>query len=228
MKKRRRPRLRAKLLRVYRALLDRFGPQGWWPARSAFEVMVGAILTQNTSWANVERAISNLRRARALSPRTIARMRLDRLARLVRPSGYYNQKAARLRGFVRWMLARHGSVAEMERARPGRLRAELLSLKGIGPETADSILLYALGKPSFVIDAYTRRVLARLGLASGEEPYEELRDLFERNLHKSQELYNEYHALLVALGKNLCRPRNPRCGECPLARNVCNSGQSKG
>ena len=212
----------AKLMRVYRDLARHFGPQHWWPARTPFEVMVGAILTQNTAWSNVEKAIANLRAARALTPKAIARMRLARLARLIRPSGYYNQKAKRLRAFVRWMLERYGSVAAMRRARAGALRAELISRNGIGPETADSILLYVLDKRSFVIDAYTRRVLARLGLARGSEPYDELRELFERNLPCSKELYNEYHALFVALGKDLCRPQNPRCEACPLSQHKCN------
>jgi len=215
-------RMRAKLMRVYRDLARHFGPQHWWPARTPFEVMVGAILTQNTAWSNVEKAIANLRAARALAPRAIAEMDLRRLARLVRPSGYYNQKAKRLRDFIRWMLDRYGSVAAMRRAPAARLRAELLARNGIGPETADSILLYALGKRSFVIDAYTRRALARLGLARGSEPYEELRDLFERNLPRSKELYGEYHALLVVLGKDLCRKKNPSCETCPLVRHKCN------
>jgi len=214
------PRLSRRLSDLYRRLHARFGPQGWWPGRTPFEVAVGAILTQNAAWTNVEKAIANLRRARALSFRGMRALSERRLAGLVRPSGYYNQKARKLRRFLEWLAGRGGPAGSLKRALAGpieEVRASLLSVNGIGPETADSVLLYAGGRPVFVIDAYTRRVLARHGLAGPDEPYEALRARFERNLPASAGLYNEYHALLVRVGKEFCRKRDPRCGDCPLA-----------
>jgi len=207
------------LPQFYHALFAALGPQGWWPARTRFEVIVGAILTQNTAWGNVERAIANLRRARLLSPRALAGAPLRRLARLVRPSGYFRQKARRLKTFVRFLETEYGgSLARMFRVPTAELRQKLLGVPGIGPETADSILLYAGGHPVFVVDAYTRRILLRHGLIGEKSSYEEIRALFEQNLPREPRLNNEFHALLVQVGKNWCRPQAARCDECPLGR----------
>jgi len=187
-----------------------------------FEICAGAILTQNTSWKNVELAIAALNRARLLSPGKMAACRLERLQRLIRPSGYYRQKAARLKGFCAYIVRNHPEGLEkwFLGARGLALRAELLSITGIGPETADSITLYAAGKPSFIIDAYTRRIGERLGLHrfldTGKEPYSAWKELFESNLAPDVKMYNEYHALLVELGKKFCGKRAPFCGRCPV------------
>jgi endonuclease-3 related protein len=211
-------RAAVRLRRWYRRLLAAFGKQGWWPGRTPFEVAVGAILTQNTAWSNVEKAVANLRRAGALSYRGMRALPDRRLATLIRPSGYFNQKAIKLRAFLAWLASRDrgGSVRRGLRGRLEEVRGSLLAVRGIGPETADSILLYAGGRPVFVIDAYTRRVLERHGLARRGETYEELRALFERSLPRSVSLYNEYHALFVRLGKERCAKRAPRCASCPL------------
>jgi endonuclease-3 related protein len=202
---------------MYRAMLRELGPQYWWPARTRFEVIVGAILTQNTAWSNVERAIFNLRKARVLHPDRLRRVPKARLARLLRPSGYFNVKAGRLRSFLGWFHLRFGGSLDRMFATPlGRLREELLGVNGIGRETADSILCYAGDLPVFVVDAYTRRILSRHGLSDPGADYEEVRVLFERSLPQKVSVYNECHALLVNVGKNFCRPRNPRCEQCPL------------
>jgi endonuclease-3 related protein len=179
--------------------------------------MVGAILTQNTSWQNVERAIVNLKKARALSWRRMRRLSQRALARLIRPAGYYNIKARRLKNFLRF-LERHysGDLRRMKRRPAARLRQELLSVNGIGPETADSILLYALDKPVFVIDAYTRRWMARHRLAAAEASYGDLQKIFMEALPPQTSLFNEYHALIVRLGKEYCRKTKERCVVCPL------------
>ncbi len=207
---------RRRVRSVYRALLAGHGPQRWWPGDTPFEVMVGAVLTQNTAWSNVERAIANLRAADALDAGTIASVPLRRLAQWIRPSGYFNVKARRLQSFCRWYRDA-GGMRRLSRWDTGRLRAALLGVHGVGPETADDILLYAFGRPVFVIDAYTRRIFARLGLVGGREPYETLRAAFERALETDAALFNEYHALLVVHGKDVCRPR-PRCDACVLRR----------
>lgn len=205
-----------RLLGIFHKLGDAYGSQHWWPARTPFEVMVGAILTQNTNWGNVERAIANLRAADVLTPQRINVTTLIRLRRLIRPSGFYNQKARRLKAFSRFLVDRYGgSIAKMRREETAKLRGELLALDGIGPETADSILLYALGKPSFVIDAYTRRVFSRHGYLSEKHGYHEWQRLFADNLPRDVKLHNEYHALIVKLAKTHCRKR-PECGGCPL------------
>jgi endonuclease-3 related protein len=205
-----------RLRSLYRALLRRFGPQRWWPARTQFEVIVGAILTQNTAWTNVRRAVAALRAERLLSPARIHAATPQRLARLVRPSGYYNIKADRLKLFARFLAARYGgSLRRMFRTEWSRLRAELLEVPGIGEETADSILLYAGNRPSFVVDAYTRRVLTRHGLIQGRATYGQIQRLFTDHLPADPALFNEYHALLVAVGKEYCRAV-PRCERCPL------------
>jgi endonuclease III related protein len=201
----------------YDILFAAQGPQHWWPGRTPFEIIVGAILVQNTSWTNVARAIENLRRAKLLNPRAIENVPAPRLARLIRSSGCYRQKTKKLKNFVRFLRREYqGSLAKMFRAPTATLRDQLLAVIGIGPETADSILLYAGERPVFVIDAYTRRVLERHGLAPAKLGYEDLRQLFELNLAPDSTLYNEFHALIVHTGKHFCRPREPRCGQCPL------------
>ena len=207
------------LMSVYRELFRAYGRQHWWPGETPFEVCIGAILTQNTAWTNVDRAIRNLKAAGALNAAALRALPQDELATLIKPSGYFNVKARKLKEFVRWLGARCGDDLDaLFAAETGRLREELLAVHGIGEETADSILLYAGGKPVFVIDAYTRRVFERLGLAP--EPghrYADFQQQFMDNLPPDVPLYNEYHALIVQLGKGTCRPA-PRCGECPLNR----------
>ena len=205
------------LREYFDALFAAHGPQHWWPGRTPFEVIVGAILTQNTSWTNVEPAIENLRRERLLTPRAIASVSPLRLARLIRSSGYFRQKAKKLKAFVRFLRAEYGgSLAKMFRTGTPALREQLLAVHGIGPETADSILLYAAKRPVFVVDAYARRILERHGLAEPKRGYEDLRQLFERSLSADVRLYNEFHALIVHTGKHYCRARDPRCDECAL------------
>lgn len=204
--------------RVYELLLNCLGPQGWWPAETPFEVMVGAVLTQNTNWANVERAIANLRREGMLSPGKVLEASPSRLQRLIRPAGYYRVKERRLRALVRYFVERWGGrISRMKRARGRRLREELLAVRGVGPETADSILCYALGKPFFVVDAYTRRVFSRHGWADARADYDELRLAVEGSMPRSVRALNEFHALLVRLGKLHCKKR-PLCEDCPLKR----------
>ena len=204
------------LLEVYRRLLRAYGPQGWWPAETPFEVMVGAVLTQATAWRNVERAIARLKAAGVLSHQGIAALPPKELEELVRPSGFFRQKARRLRALVKLVLD-HGDVEALLSLPPEELREKLLSVPGIGPETADSILLYAAGHPAFVVDAYTKRILHRLGLLPEEAaPYAEVQRMFQENLPQDPQLYGEYHALLVRHAKEHCRTR-PRCDGCPLA-----------
>ena len=205
-----------RLMRIYESLLDAYGHQGWWPADTPFEVMVGAVLAQRTSWRNVRMAVDRLRAADLLSARALADAAPGRLQELIRPSGYYRQKAARLQLLVRWVLERaDGDPASLAAVPTDDLRAELLALRGIGPETADSMLLYALGRPTFVVDAYTMRLAVRHGLADPACGYYELKDLFESHLPRDLDLYKDYHAQLVELGKGCCRPA-PLCGQCPL------------
>ena len=215
-----RPRQRASarvLRRYYRRLYRRFGPQHWWPARTRFEVILGALLTQNTAWSNVEKAFGNLRREASLSPAKLARVPGPKLALLLRPSGYFRQKARAVRGFLHHLNNHYrGSLNRLLGRPTSELRGELLSLRGIGPETADSILLYAAGRPVFVIDAYTRRVLSRHKLAPAGATYKDLQDFFHRHLPADTKLFNEYHALLVAVGKTYCHSRQPDCAACPL------------
>lgn len=199
---------------VYRRLQSTYGPQGWWPAQGTFEVMVGAVLTQNTAWVNVERAIANLRAARALAPATIAQAPLPQLAEWIRPSGYFNVKARRLQAMACWLVER-GGVAALRRVDTDTLRSELLAVHGIGPETADDILLYAFDRPVFVIDAYTRRIFGRLTLVSKDTHYEHLRAAFEQALGPDVSLFNEYHALIVRHGKDVCKTK-PQCAGCCL------------
>ncbi|HQA45136.1 MAG TPA: endonuclease III domain-containing protein [Phycisphaerae bacterium] len=209
----------AKTLReMYDALLAAYGPQGWWPAQTATEVIIGAILTQNTAWRNVERAIENLRQAGALDWAVLRDLPFEDLAELVRPAGTFNVKTRRLKVFVNWLWERFDGSLERMFAMPlYALREELLEVSGIGRETADAILLYAGGLPTFVVDAYTARILRRHGLIDTEAGYEDIKELFESNLPADTPMFNEYHALLVHVGKTHCRPR-PRCSACPLER----------
>ncbi len=201
----------------YDALFQAYGEQHWWPGETPFEVVVGAILVQNTSWMNAERAIANLRRAGLLTPAALEKTPRAKLLRLIRPSGYFRQKARKLQAFLRFLRRDyHGSLEAMFRAPTTRLREQLLRVHGFGPETADSVLLYAGNHLVFVVDAYTRRILKRHGLTHGKESYEELRGLFERSLPKDASLFNEYHALIVHTGKEYCRNRTALCTNCAL------------
>jgi endonuclease-3 related protein len=196
---------------LFQRLFKHYGPQHWWPAETPFEVMVGAVLTQNTAWSNVERAIENLRRADLLDPAAIAALAPDRLALHLRPAGYFNVKAKRLQALCHWLL----TAQAPESLTTETLRQRLLSIHGIGPETADDILLYAYERPVFVIDAYTRRLFSRLKLLDGELSYEALRATFEQALAPDVALFNEYHALIDHHAKQVCRTQ-PRCEACFL------------
>jgi len=208
---------RGPLLQYFQAMLRAYGPQRWWPARSRFEIVVGAILTQNTAWTNVERGIEALRGAGLLDPAAMARAPRARLAGLIRPTGYFNQKAARLHRFLSFLEQRHGGDLDRLLAQPvAELRHQLLDLSGIGPETADSIILYAAARPMFVIDAYTRRILGRHALVAADEPYDRMQRQLHDSLPADAGLFNEYHALLVRIGKEHCLKASPRCGGCPL------------
>lgn len=207
-----------KFEKLYDVLLARFGPQHWWPAETPFEVCVGAILTQNTAWVNVEKAIAVLNKKKLLCPRALRGVRHDSLGRAIRSSGYYNQKAKRLKLFAGWFGdSMRDSFGSAKGIPTPELRDRLLAISGIGPETADSMLLYAFGRASFVVDAYTCRVVERHGLIHEGVSYREVKELFESNLKKSVRLYREYHALLVQLGKHFCRP-TPRCTDCPVSQ----------
>ena len=207
---------------MYKKLYAHFGPRHWWPAKSAFEVTVGAILTQNTAWSNVEKAITNLKVKRLLSPAKIKQVNTKRLAALIRSSGFYNEKAKKLKAFVNFLSDFSGNNLTKLRRRPtGDLRQELLRVKGIGPETADSILLYALGKPSFVVDAYTKRIFTRHKMIPEGAAYHEVQRFFTDNLPGDAKIYNEYHALIVETGKNYCKKNKPLCKICPLGLVKC-------
>ncbi|MGB7307732.1 MAG: endonuclease III domain-containing protein [Candidatus Acidiferrales bacterium] len=209
----------APLDEYYNSLFTAFGPQHWWPGKTQFEVIVGAILTQNTSWKNVARAIENLRSEELLSPAAIDRVPLAELETLIRPSGYFRQKARKLKAFCAFLRAEYrGSLKRMFETPTILLREKLLGVFGIGPETADSILLYAGDHPVFVVDAYTRRIFSRHGWANAEAKYEDVRWMVERQFPGDAERFNEFHALIVNTGKNFCRPQDPLCGECPLGR----------
>jgi len=213
-------------LRIYRLLLRRYGHAGWWPGRTAFEICVGAILTQNTSWGNVEKALSALRYRGLLSYRALRGLEPAELAPLIRSAGCFNVKARRLSEFVRFLGREYGGrVSAMRREDRWVLRRRLLAVNGVGPETADSIALYAAGVPLFVVDAYTRRVFSRLGLLEGSEPYDEVQRFFMERLPRDPALYNDYHAQIVTLAKDACRPR-PRCDLCPLDRACVKNGLS--
>lgn len=210
-----------RLQRAYTLMRQRFGHQNWWPGETPFEVCVGAILTQNTNWANVERAIGALKQAHVLTPRRLYRLPLDTLAQIIRPAGYFNVKARRLRAFLEVLVTEfQGEVSRMLEGTTDVVRQRLLKITGIGPETADSMLLYAAEHHRFVIDAYTRRIFARHGWCPPEASYDTLQQLCETLLRDRVadrlDYYRDYHAQLVAVGKHHCRPRNPQCATCPL------------
>ena len=204
---------------VYQKLYSLFGSQQWWPADTRFEVMIGAILTQNTNWLNVEKAIGNLKKHKLLQPHKLYKLSHKRLASLIRPAGYYNIKAKRLKGFLEFFIRYYnGNVKKMSGIDTSSLRQQLLSVKGIGPETADSMLLYALNRPIFVVDAYTKRILLRHRFTGEDAGYDKIQNLFMQNLKSGVKLFNEYHALLVKLGKEFCLKNKPRCKICPLKK----------
>jgi len=210
------PQSKKILIDIYNALFHKFGPQDWWPGDSPFEIAVGAILTQNTNWGNVEKAIQNLKQEKCLSAKKLHDMPHRTLAAFIKSAGYFNVKAKRLKNFLSFLSNHYnGSMKRLQRADTVQLRGSLLEVNGIGPETADSILLYALGRPVFVIDAYTKRVLHRHGIVSDDVTYHEMQELFHNNLPEDVQLFNEFHALFVMTGKDFCKPR-PRCDGCPL------------
>ncbi len=205
------------LLTVYHRLLSRYGPQYWWPADSPLEMIVGSILTQSAAWSNVEKAIANLKTEGALSLEGLRLAPHEELARLIYPSGYYNTKAKKLKAFAWWMAERYADdLNALFALETGELRRQLLSVHGVGEETADSIILYAAHQPIFVIDAYTRRIVTRLGLAPCGSTYGDFQALFMQQLPPDEQMFNEYHALLVRHGKSACR-RSPLCPGCCLA-----------
>ncbi|MDO8489134.1 MAG: endonuclease III domain-containing protein [Candidatus Omnitrophota bacterium] len=209
--------MKQKLNRIFSRLYLAFGAQHWWPAETAFEVIVGAILTQNTNWANVEKAITALKEKKLLNPQKLYRLPPKKLAVLIKSAGYYNIKAARLRSFLKFFFDSYAAkIKSMAKQDLITLRKQLLKVNGIGSETADSILLYALNKPIFVVDAYTKRIFLRHGLIREEDDYSEVQDIFMRNLKQDTKLFNEYHALLVKLAKDFCHKQNPKCEICPL------------
>lgn len=202
---------------MYRAMLDALGPSHWWPGDSPFEVCVGAILTQNTAWTNVEKAIAALREADVLEPEAMYSLPQEQLAEYIRPAGYFNIKAARLRAFLKFLKDRADwDISALESIGTDSLREQLLGIKGIGPETADSMLLYAFDRPMFVVDAYTARIMNRHGMVSEESNYFELQSLFMDSLPEDVPMYNEFHALIVRVGKDWCKKRAPQCAGCPL------------
>lgn len=214
-----------KLQLVYKRLLAALGPQHWWPGESPLEVLVGAVLVQNTSWKNVERAIANLRDDGLMDVHALERLTVEELAEVIRPAGYFRVKSRRLHNLLSFVVREYdGSLDAMFQTDVATLREQLLGVHGIGPETADAILLYAGNLPTFVVDTYTHRVLARHGWIGYEADYHEIKDYFESSLPPDAPLYNEFHALLVRLGKDYCRKTNPKCDECPLADMLPESG----
>ena len=204
--------------RIYERLLARYGAQNWWPADSPFEVMVGAVLTQATAWTNVEKAIANLRDADALSPSAVREMDAARLEALIKPSGFFRVKAKRLRALCEFVGERYADDLNAMRREPAKsLRREILAVNGVGEETADAILLYALGVPVFVVDAYARRVFGRLGTLDPNARYTDIQRIFHAALPPDAALFNEYHALIVRHAKDTCRKRAPLCDACPLS-----------
>lgn len=209
----------ASLMKIYRALFSHFGPLHWWPGETQFEVMIGAILTQQAAWSNVEKAIGKLKKENMLELEKIANADIDKLKVLIRSAGYFNQKSVRIRDFSKYILDNYGGDLDKFFSRDTQtVRGELLSLKGIGRETADSMLLYAGGKRIFVVDAYTFRALKRIGILpqGAKYDYDSIRALFENSIPQDARLYNEFHAQIVMLGKNYCKNKKPLCQECPL------------
>jgi endonuclease-3 related protein len=208
----------AHLQQVYERLLSAFGAQRWWPGDSPFEIMIGAVLVQNTAWKNVERAIANLRDTGLMEPHALYSVPPEELAEMIRPAGYFQVKTRRLRNLLTFVIEEYdGSLDAMFRTDLATLRNELLVINGIGPETADAILLYAGGLATFVVDTYTHRVLARHGWIGYDADYHAIKDYFEDALPLDANLYNEFHALLVRVGKEYCRRSLPKCDQCPLA-----------
>jgi len=207
---------RQTLLDIYNRLYERYGPQHWWPGETQFEIIVGAILTQNTSWKNVEKAITNLKDAGSLTPEQLHALPIGQLAELIRPAGYFNIKSQRLKHFLDWLFEKHdGTLESLEDLPLSTLREQLLAIKGIGPETADSICLYGFNKPVFVVDAYTARIFGRHGMIEAPSGYEQIQELFHGGLKHDATLFNEFHALIVQVGKEHCK-RKPICDGCPL------------
>ena len=205
-------------MEMFDLMIGYFGPQHWWPCESELEMMVGAVLTQNTSWNNVEKAINNLKAKKLLTLKTLHSISLHELTEDIRPAGYFNVKAGRLKNLISFLVEKyHGDIEFFLGEETDALREGLLSVKGIGPETADSILLYAAKRPVFVIDAYTHRILHRHGMSDDQASYYDLQELFMDSLPKDAELFNEFHALIVRTGKELCR-RKPQCDICPLKK----------
>ncbi len=205
-----------RLNEMFDLMLNHFGPQHWWPGETELEMIVGAMLTQNTNWDNVEKAIKNLKTANLLLIKALDAASLPELALKIRPAGYYNVKAGRLKNLIRFIMEEYdGDIDRLLNEETGPLREGLLSVKGVGPETADSIVLYAARRPVFVIDAYTHRILSRHGMAEEEATYRDLQELFMDNLPEDPKLFNEFHALIVKTGKECCR-RKPLCKTCPL------------
>ena len=203
-------------LDIYNSLFKHFGPQDWWPGETPFEVIIGAILTQNTSWDNVEKAIVSLKASGKFTPEGLFRLQTDKLALLIKSSGYFNIKAKRLKNFLSFLFNDYeGNIDRLLKEDGHLLRHKLLNVNGIGPETADSILLYAAEYPIFVVDAYTNRIFSRHGYIPADATYHQIQELFVGNLPKDIQLYNEYHALIVRVGKELCR-KTPRCNSCPI------------
>jgi endonuclease-3 related protein len=213
------------MLQVYERLLKAFGPQHWWPGESPFEVVIGAVLTQNTNWQNVEKAIRNLRQSDLIDPHALYNAPAEELEELLRPAGYFRIKARRLRSLLEFIINRyHGSLEAMFQTDLHTLREELLAVNGVGPETADSILLYAGRLGVFVVDAYTHRIFARHGWIGFDADYHQTQDYIQSSLREDVRLYNEYHALLVHTGKHYCRKTKPKCQECPLRDLLPNGG----
>jgi len=214
----------ALLMLIYDRLMAAYGPQGWWPGEGPFETVVGAILTQNTAWTNVEKALSAMRAAGVTTPAAIRELPESELAQLIRSSGYFNAKARKLKAFAEYLAAYDDDLSRWHARDAKELRQELLSVHGIGPETADDIVLYVAGLPSFVMDTYTQRLVNRIGIAPKRNRYEDYQALFEDNLPAEAPLFNEYHALLDAHAKDVCLKSKPRCGECVL-RDLCQEGK---
>ncbi|PIQ88548.1 MAG: endonuclease [Candidatus Omnitrophica bacterium CG11_big_fil_rev_8_21_14_0_20_42_13] len=210
-----------RLNEIYKRLFSYFGRQYWWPGNSKFEIVLGAILTQNTNWINVEKAINNLKKGKALSAKKVFDMPIDKLALMIKPAGYFNLKAKRLKNFINLLFAEYaGRLSALFNQDLTALRQSLLSVNGIGEETADSIILYAAGLPVFVVDAYTKRVFSRHKFIAHSASYAETQKFFMENLSGNVRMFNEFHALIVRLGKEFCLKNKPRCGLCPIRRKV--------